>query len=142
MKIAVIDAQGGGLGKVIVERIKQRIPQAEIIGLGTNVIATNAMLKAGADKAATGENAIVFNIKSVDIIVGGIGIIAANGMMGEITPKVAEAVSSSQALKVLIPVGKCHIIIPGSEDYTINELIDKSIWHILQCLPEQQKGSE
>lgn len=93
MKIAVIDAQGGGLGKVIVERIKQRIPQAEVMGLGTNVIATSAMLKAGADRAATGENAIVFNIREADVITGGIGIIAANGMMGEITPRVAEAVS-------------------------------------------------
>lgn len=134
MKIAVVDAQGGGLGKVLVERIKQRLPKAEVIGLGTNVIATNAMLKAGADQAATGENAIVFNIKTVDAIVGGIGIIAANGMMGEITPKVAEAVSSSQALKVLIPLGKCNIVIPGSDNYTINELIDKAIWHITQCL--------
>jgi len=142
MRIAVIDAQGGGLGKVIVERIKQRLPQAEVIGLGTNVIATNAMLKAGADRAATGENAIVFNIRSVDIVTGGIGIIAANGMMGEITPKIAEAVSSADAVKVLIPIGKCNIIIPGSDDYTTNELIDKAIWHITQCLSEPQKGSE
>lgn len=136
LKIAVVDAQGGGLGRVLVERIKQRLPQAEVIGLGANVIATNTMLKAGADKAATGENAIVFNIRTVDAIVGGIGIIAANGMMGEITPKVAEAVSSSEALKVLIPVGKCHIVIPGSDNFTVNELIDKAIWHLTQLLPD------
>jgi len=142
MRIAVIDAQGGGLGKVIVERIKHRIPQAEVIGLGTNVIATNAMLKAGADRAATGENAIVFNIRSVDIIIGGIGIIAANGMMGEITPRIAEAVSSSEAVKILIPIGKCNIIVPGSDDYTTNELIDKAIWNVTQFLSESQKGSE
>lgn len=136
MKIAVIDAQGGGLGKVLVEKIRQRIPEAEIIGLGTNVIATSAMLKAGANHAATGENAIIFNIRNVDVIVGGIGIIAANGMMGEITPRIAEAVSSSQAMKVLIPIGKCHIVVPGAENYTINELIDKAIWHITQCLSD------
>lgn len=112
------------------------------MGLGTNVIATSAMLKAGADRAATGENAIVFNIREADVITGGIGIIAANGMMGEITPRVAEAVSSSRAVKVLVPMGKCNIIVPGTEDYTTNELIDKAIWHITQCVPDKQKGSE
>jgi hypothetical protein len=142
LKIAVIDAQGGGLGKVIVERIKQKLPRAEVIALGTNVIATNAMLKAGADKAATGENAIVFSVRDVDAIIGGIGIVAANSMMGEISPKIAEAISSSYAVKVLIPIGKCHMFIPGSDSYTIHELIDMGISHITQCLSNSQKGSE
>lgn len=142
MKIAVVDAQGGGLGKVIVERLKQRLPQAEVIALGTNVIATNTMLKAGADKGATGENAILFSVRDVDAIVGGIGIVAANSMMGEISPKMAETISSCYAVKVLIPIGRCHIFVPGSDSYTINELIDKGIWHITQCLSEPQKGSE
>lgn len=127
MKIVVIDAQGGGLGKVIIEKLKERVHDVEIIALGTNVTATAVMKKAGAVQAATGENAIVYNAHRADIIIGGIGIIAANSMLGEITPKMAEAVSSSDALKVLIPIGKCHILIPGSQSYTLNELIDMAI---------------
>ncbi len=127
MKIAVVDAQGGGLGKVIVEKLKARFPNAEIIALGTNVMATGAMRKAGADQSATGENAVIYNVGKADIIIGGIGIIAANGMMGEITPKMAEAVSSADALKVLIPIGKCSIYIPGSEACSVNELMDKAL---------------
>lgn len=130
MKIAVVDAQGGGLGKVIVEKLKDRFPDAEIIALGTNVIATGAMRKAGADQAATGENAVIYNVGKADIIIGGIGIIAANGMMGEITPKMAEAVSSADALKVLIPFGKCSIYVPGSETCSVNELMDKALERI------------
>ncbi len=127
MRIAVVDAQGGGLGKVIVEKIKDRFPNASVIALGTNVLATSAMRKAGAEQSATGENAVVYNVGKVDIITGGIGIIAANGMMGEITPKMAEAVSSAAALKVLIPMGKCSIYVPGCESYSINELIDRAM---------------
>lgn len=140
MKIAVVDAQGGGLGKVIVEKLRERLPEADIIALGTNVLATSAMRKAGANLSATGENAIVYNINKVDIVVGGIGIIAANGMLGEITPKMSEAVSSSSALKVLIPMGKCSIIVPGSEAYTINELMDKAVERI--ATNYHQKGRD
>jgi hypothetical protein len=127
VKIAVVDAQGGGLGKTIIEKLKVRFPEVQITALGTNVLATNAMRKAGADQSATGENAIIYNVGKADIVIGGIGIISANGMLGEITPKMAEAVSSSCALKVLIPIGKCCIIIPGSEVYSINELIDRAL---------------
>lgn len=127
VKIAVVDAQGGGLGRVIVEMLKERFPNAQIIALGTNVLATSAMRKAGADQSATGENAIVYNAGKADIITGGIGIIAANGMMGEITPRIAEAVSSSSAMKILIPIGKCNIFVPGTEAYSVNELIEKAL---------------
>lgn len=127
MKIIVIDAQGGGLGKAITEKLKEKVPSAKIIALGTNTVATGAMKKAGALQAATGENAIIYNVQRADIIIGGIGIIAANSMLGEITPKMAEAVSSSNALKVLIPIGKCRILIPGSQSFTIGELIDQAI---------------
>lgn len=136
MKIAVVDAQGGGLGKVIVEKLKDRFPDAAIIALGTNVMATSAMRKAGAEQSATGENAIVYNVGKVDIIIGGIGIIAANGMMGEITPKMAEAVSSACALKVLIPIGKCSIYVPGCEAYSINELMDRALERIATFFPQ------
>lgn len=136
LKIAVVDAQGGGLGKVIVEKLKDRFPDAAIIALGTNVMATSAMRKAGAEQSATGENAIVYNVGKVDIIIGGIGIIAANGMMGEITPKMAEAVSSACALKVLIPIGKCSIYVPGCEAYSINELMDRALERIATFFPQ------
>jgi len=132
--IVVIDAQGGGLGKVLVEKLKNRIPDAGILALGTNAVATSAMRKAGADQYATGENAIIFNVKRADVITGGIGIISANSMMGEITPKIAETVSSSSAMKVLIPVGKCNIYIPGSEKYSIQELIDIAVKNIVDIL--------
>lgn len=136
MKIAVVDAQGGGLGKVIVEKLKSRFPDAVIIALGTNVLATSAMRKAGAEQSATGENAIAYNVGKADIIIGGIGIIAANGMMGEITPKMAEAVSSAGALKVLIPMGKCSIYVPGCEACSINELMDKALERIASLFPK------
>jgi len=132
--IVVIDAQGGGLGKAIVEKLKGAVSNASILALGTNAVATSAMKKAGADQYATGENAIIFNVNRADIIVGGIGIISANSMMGEITPKIAETVSSSSAVKVLIPVGKCNICIPGTEKYTIQELIDIALKNITDIL--------
>lgn len=136
LRIAVVDAQGGGLGKVIVEKIKDRFPDAIVTALGSNVLATSAMRKAGADQSATGENAIVYNVGKADIIIGGIGIIAANGMLGEITPKMAEAVSSAPGLKILIPMGKCSIYIPGSEAFSINELMDKVLERIASHFPQ------
>ena len=142
MKIAVVDAQGGGLGKVLVEKMRQKLPSAEIFALGTNVVATTSMKKAGADHAATGENAIIFNIQRVDFILGGIGIIAANGMMGEITPRIAEAVSSSSAIKILIPIGKCYIIVPGTDNYSINELMDKAIEYVVTYGQKKFEGCE
>ncbi|MDD4328181.1 MAG: DUF3842 family protein, partial [Eubacteriales bacterium] len=107
MKIAVIDGQGGGIGKALVERIKKTIPQALIIALGTNAVATGIMLKAGADKGATGDNAIIWNSNRVDIIIGAFGIIAGGSMMGELSDQVAAAVSHSDARKILIPLDKC-----------------------------------
>jgi len=136
--IVVIDAQGGGLGKALVEKLKDRVSNAGILALGTNAIATGAMKKAGADQYATGENAIIFNAKRADIITGGIGIISANSMMGEITPKIAETVSSSSAVKVLVPVGKCNICIPGTEKYSIQELIDIAVKNITDILRKSE----
>ena len=101
MKILVIDGQGGKMGKTIIEQLKITIPKCEIIALGTNSIATSAMLKAGADHAATGENPVVFNCTDADIIVGSMGIIVANSYMGEITPAMANAVSKVRQLKFL-----------------------------------------
>ena len=114
MKIAVIDGQGGGIGKALVEKLHQALPEnVEIIALGTNALAVAAMMKAGANEGASGENAIVHNSGKVDVIVGVIGIIAANSMMGELTPLMAKAIAESPAKKVLIPLNRCNIEVVG-----------------------------
>ncbi|MDD2392678.1 MAG: DUF3842 family protein [Eubacteriales bacterium] len=128
MKIAVIDGQGGGIGKALVERIKKTIPQALIIALGTNAVATGIMLKAGADKGATGDNAIIWNSNRVDIIIGAFGIIAGGSMMGELSDQVAAAVSHSDARKILIPLDKCGMEIAGVDrTASIQKLIELAV---------------
>ncbi|NLW02992.1 MAG: DUF3842 family protein [Clostridiaceae bacterium] len=117
MRIAVVDGQGGGMGKVLVERIRATLgSQVEIIALGTNALATAAMLKAGADEGASGENAITVNASRVDYILGSVGIISANSMLGEMTPKMAVAIAESPARKILIPFNRCGLIIAGARD--------------------------
>jgi len=131
MKIAVIDGKGGGIGKSIVEKLRNsNNKNLEIIGLGTNSQATSAMLKGGANGGATGENAIVWMSQQVDIIVGPMAIIAANSMMGEVTAKMAESIASSSAKKILLPTSQCNIDIVGVEDLQLKELIDRIIKHI------------
>lgn len=103
--IAVINAQGGGIGSTIIKRLREAFDEVvELIALGTNAMATGAMLKAGVNKSASGENAIVQTVKTVDVITGTIGIVLANSMMGELTPKMAEAIASSPAHKCLFPL--------------------------------------
>ena len=113
MKILIIDGMGGGIGKSIIEQIKNEFSNAEIIAIGTNSISTAAMIKAGASFGATGENAVVINSTKVDYIIGAIGIVFANAMYGEITPKMAEAISSSSAHKILLPIDKCNVTVMG-----------------------------
>lgn len=128
MKIAVIDGQGGGIGKIIVEKLRKELPEtSHIVALGTNSAATVLMLRAGANDGATGENAIVYNATKVDIIVGVIGIIAANAMMGELTPLMAKAISESPAKKVLIPLNRCNIEIAGVVNESLPQLIDRAV---------------
>jgi NAD(P)-dependent dehydrogenase (short-subunit alcohol dehydrogenase family) len=128
MRIAVIDGQGGGIGKSIVEKLRQDLGQnIEIIALGTNSLATSAMLKAGADECATGENAILYNSFKVDIIAGSIGIIAANSMLGELTPAMAKAIAESPARKILIPLNRCNLYIAGSKNKTLPQYIDELV---------------
>jgi hypothetical protein len=122
--IVVIDAHGGGLGAAIVKSLRERFADSiDIFALGTNAIATTAMKKSGASRCATGENAVCVGVRHADIIVGGIGIIAANSMLGEITPRMAQEISQCRAKKVLIPMSKCSFFIPGTADKPLGELI-------------------
>ena len=123
MNILVIDGQGGRMGAALTEQIKNTFPKAEIIAVGTNSMATAAMLRAGADAAATGENPVIVNSKWADVIVGPIGIISANALLGEITPKMAAAVSESTAKKILLPVSRCAITVVGVQEKTLAEYV-------------------
>lgn len=113
MNILVIDGQGGGLGRQLIQELKETCADAEIVAVGTNSMATGAMLKAGAKLAATGENAVIVCSKKADVIVGPIGIVIADSMLGEITPAMAAAIGKSRAKRVLIPMNVCDNIIVG-----------------------------
>lgn len=123
MKILIIDGMGGGIGKAVIEHVKRDYPDAEIGAVGTNSIATSAMLKAGAAFGATGENAVIYNCASADFIIGVIGIVTANAMHGEVSPKMVEAITSSPAHKILIPYDKCNVTVLGLEDKPIQGYI-------------------
>ena len=123
MNILIIDAQGGGIGKQLVQAVKKDMPEAVITAVGTNSAATSAMLKAGADNAATGENAVVVNSRRADAIIGPIGIVIADALFGEITPLMAKAVAQSHAKRILIPVNHCDNIVVGVEDLNVRKLI-------------------
>lgn len=123
MKIVVIDGQGGGMGKSIVQLLRRELPDADLIAVGTNSAATSAMLKAGAPVGATGENAVVYNCADADLIVGAIGIGFANSMHGEISPLMAQAVSQSRAKKLLIPMNRCNVRVLGSGDNPLSDYL-------------------
>ena len=122
-KVTIIDGQGGKIGKIIVEQLKKSHPEQEIYAIGTNALATAAMLKAGADYGATGENPCIVNAQDSDIIIGPVGIVFANALLGEITPAIATAIGASKAYKILIPTNKCNHYIVGCEDVGLAESI-------------------
>ena len=122
-KITIIDGQGGKIGKTLIEQLKKRHPEQELYAIGTNSIATSAMLKAGADYGATGENPCIVNAGDSDIIIGPVGIVFANALLGEITPAIATAVGASKAYKILIPMNRCNHYIVGCEEAGISEYI-------------------
>ena len=137
MTILVVDAQGGGLGKALIEKIRTAKLPVTVIGVGTNSAATSALLKAGADTGATGENAVIYNAKHVDVIMGGMGILSANAMMGEISPAMSAAVSQSDALKLLIPLNRCNVIVCGVRDMPLPAKIDLAIEEIRALLAKE-----
>lgn len=134
MNVLIIDAQGGGFGKQLVTAIKREFPQVDITAVGTNSVATGAMLKAGADHAATGENAVIVGARKADVITGPIGIVIADSMYGEITPAMALAVAQSSARRVLIPFNHCENIIAGVSDLSVGRLIQSAVEEIRKVL--------
>lgn len=134
MRILLIDGQGGKMGKELADAILMRFPQVELITVGTNSLATAAMLKSGVRQAATGENAVVVNSRDADLIVGPIGIVIADSMLGEITPRMALAVSRSRAVKILIPGSRCRNLVAGTGRMSFGELLADALNKIEACL--------
>ena len=131
MNIVVIDGQGGKLGKGLVEAVLAKFPEARLTAVGTNTIATAAMIKAGARRAATGENAVIVACRDADFIVGPIGIVIADSLFGEITPAMACTVGQSRACRVLLPMSKCENMVAGVRDgMGMQELIDDAMERI------------
>ncbi|MBQ3112534.1 MAG: DUF3842 family protein [Firmicutes bacterium] len=127
MKVLVIDGQGGKLGKQLVEMVRAARPQAHITAVGTNSAATATMLKAGADQAATGENAVIVASRRAEVILGPLGIVIADALLGEITPAMAQAVGQAEARRILIPVGRCENLVAGVGDKPVAALLEDAI---------------
>ena len=134
--VAVIDGQGGGMGRGLVEAIKKKWPQLHVRAVGTNSLATAAMLRSGADDGATGENAVVFNARQADLLLGPIGILTPNGLLGEVSPAMAEAVGASEAVKILLPSQRCSIRLAVGDPQPLQFYLDQA----LRLLEEELKG--
>lgn len=127
MNVVVIDGQSGRMGQVLIQRIKSAGLPCRVVAVGTNAIATAAMLKAGADAGATGENPVLVNCRSADVIAGPIGILAADSLLGEVTPAMAAAVGRSPAQKLLLPVNHCNNVVVGTQSMTLSKLMDEAV---------------
>lgn len=136
MKIAVIDGQGGRLGQLVVEAIRTEGIACELVAIGTNSIATSAMLKAGAPQGATGENPVVVAARDADVIIGPVGIVIADALLGEVTPKMAQAVGQSSAVKLLCPVSHCNNRVIGVKNLSMKEIAGE----VIQSLKEVVAG--
>lgn len=135
MNILIIDAQGGGMGRQLVASVKKEFPKAEVGAVGTNSLAASNMLKAGADYAATGENAVIVGCRRADVIIGPVGIAIADSMHGEITPVMAAAVGQSEAWKLLIPMNQCRNTIVGVKNVSMSSMLEA----VLEQLKEYVK---
>lgn len=127
MNVLIIDGQGGQLGSQIIKSVIGRYPDIDLTAVGTNAAATTAMVKAGAKKAATGENPIIVACRKADVIIGPIGIVIADALLGEITPEAAKAVGQSDAVRILIPINKCENLIAGVANLTLSSLIEDAL---------------
>ena len=141
MRIVVMDGRGGGIGKTLVEKLCAALPnEADIVAAATNATAAAAMRKAGANAAKTGEKAIVQAAACADVIVGTIGILAGGAIQGEWTPRMARAVSESGAVKFLVPLNRCQIIVAGTKDKTLADCVEDVV--ALVCAYVRKKGHE
>ncbi len=131
MKILIIDGQGGNLGKQLCKMLLEKLPNAKIRAVGTNSLATESMLKTGISEAATGENAVIVGAKWADIIIGPIGIVIADALLGEVTSKMAAAVGSAEAKRILIPMNKCDTIVAGIDNIPTSSLIENAVQKII-----------
>ena len=132
MKLVVIDGQSGRTGALLVERVRAAGLPLELLAVGTNAIATAAMMKAGAQRGATGENPVLVACRDANIIAGPIGILMADALMGEITPKMAVAIGQSPAKKVLIPVNRCQHFVVGCRDVSMGEYVKLAVEEVLK----------
>ncbi len=131
MRIAVVDGQGGGMGKALVLELRKHLGMEHcILALGTNSLATSLMMRAGAQQGATGENAVIYNAPRVDIIAGPIGILVANSLLGELTPAMAQAIAESPAQKVVLPIDKCQVHVVGSTSLPLQQAVAQAAEYI------------
>ena len=134
MKVVVIDGQSGRIGQLFIEKVVKAKLSCELLSIGTNAIATASMLKAGASMGATGENPVIVACRTADIIVGPIGILAADAMLGEITPTMAAAVGQSRATKLLLPVNLCNNIVVGTQSMPLSAILDEAVETLCRIL--------
>lgn len=134
MKVVIIDGQGGRLGQLLAEAIVKEDLSCDLLAIGTNSIATSAMLKGGAKQGATGENPVIVACRDADIIIGPIGIVSADSLLGEITPAMAVAVGQSRALKLLLPVSHCNNQVIGVRPLTMNEIVKATVERLKELL--------
>ena len=134
MKIVIVDGQGGKLGKLLVEQLKLACPQVQLYAIGTNSIATATMLKAGADFGATGENPVIRAVMDADIVLGPMGIVVAHAILGEVTPKMAEAVGGCSAKKLLIPMNSCGVSVAGVQEFSLSGYVSQIVEQVRSML--------
>ena len=140
MKVVIIDGQGGRLGRMLVEGIIASELDCQLTVIGTNSIATTAMLKAGAKTGATGENPVLVACRDADVIMGPLGLLVADSLLGEITPRMAEAVGRSRAVKLLLPVNMCNNRVVGVRDLSFSELVNCALQELSRMLQQENGG--
>lgn len=141
MVIMVVDGQGGGIGKALIERLKTVVgAEHELIAVGTNAMATMGMMKGGAKNIATGENAVIYNAKRADVIVGSIGIVSANAMLGELSPAMAAAIGESNAVKILIPLNRCGLRVAGVATDSLPAMMDDAVRMVVDYINKNSKN--
>jgi hypothetical protein len=137
MRIAVVDGMGGGIGAQLVARIRKDVKsEISLLALATNAVAAERMVDAGASRGASGENAFRVSLPAADLILGPLGIVLPNAMMGELTPAMAEAVFASKARKILLPLAQSHLLVVGLADRNVGELLDEAIAALARALAE------